>query len=223
MPVETSPQVGFSAEPSLSEPQISALNSELEQLTPTERIARAHELFAGRLVLPNSFGPTAPVMLKLVTDVIPDIPVVTIRHGYETDKTLELADWYERELDLDLRVYESEFLPVPPDGTEEFTDFQRRVKVEPFQRMLDELLPRAYFSGVMRWQPGNRADLPFVQDKGSVLAINPIVDLGPEAVADFFTQTGLPMNDDYFDPAKGQEQKTECRLNTTVYGRGSDA
>lgn len=223
MPVETAQAAGFGTDPVLSAPEISALNSDFEQLLPTERIARAHELFAGQLVLPNSFGPTAPVMLKLVTDVIPDIPVVTIRHGYETDKTLELADWYEDEFGLDLRVYESELLPIPPDGTEEFADFQRQVKVEPFQRMLDELLPRAYFSGVMRWQSGNRADLPFVQDKGSVLAINPIADLSEQAVADFFAQTGLPENDDYFDPAKGQGQKTECQLNTTVYGRGSEA
>lgn len=201
----------------LGEAEIQALNYEFAQLSPTERVERASEIFGERLVLPNSFGPTAPVMLKLVTETIPDVPVVTIRHGYETDRTLELADWYQRSLRLNLLVYEAPRLPIPPDGTEEFEDFQRQVKVEPFQQILSELQPRAYFSGRMRWQSDGRADLPFVQDRGSVIVINPVADLSAEAVADFFARTGLPANDDYFDPAKGQDQRAECQLNTTIY------
>ncbi len=194
-----------------------ALSAESAPLRPRCRIRRAHELFAGRLVLPTTFGPTAPVMLRLVSETIPDVPVVTIRHGYETPRTLELAAWYEQELELDVRTYEAPRLAIPEDDAPEFEEFQRRIKVEPFQRMLDDLPPRAYLSGRMRWQTPERAELPFVESKGSVLAFNPIADVTPEGVADLFAETGLPMNDDYFDPAKGYTQQRECQLNTSRY------
>lgn len=199
---------------------LAALNDEFAQLEPVERIEKAAELFAGRLVLSSSFGPTAPVLLKMAVDAVPDIPVVTIRHGYETEETRELTEWYRRTFELDLRVYEAPRLPIPPDGTEEFAQFQRRTKVEPFQSMLDQLQPHAYLSGAMRWQTDWRAELPFVQDKGSVLAVYPLADLGAAAVEDFFARTGLPRTTDYFDPAKGTDQKTECGLNTAQYASG---
>lgn len=194
------------------------LDEEFKGLTPRERIARSGELFGGRLILPTSFGKTSPFLLKHVAEIIPDITVVTIRHGYESPRTLELAGWYERELDLDLRVYEAPRLPVPEEGTPEFAEFQRRVKVEPFQQALDDLLPRAYFSGRMRHQSLGRAGLPFVEDRGSVLAINPIADVSGQAVETFLAETGLPVDDAYFDPAKGMGQDLECRLNTSTYG-----
>lgn len=196
---------------------VPALNEEFGELTPAQRIARAGELFGGRLILSTSFGRTAPFLLKHVTDEIPGITVVTVRHGYESPRTLELAAWYEDELDLDLRVYEAPRLAVPEEGTPEFAEFQRRVKVEPFQRALDDLLPRAYFSGRMRYQSPERAGLPFVEERGSVLAINPAADVSREQVETFLEENGLPTDDSYFDPAKGMGQDLECRLNTSTY------
>lgn len=197
--------------------EVLELNEEFARLEPADRIERAAELFAGRLVLSSSFGPTAPVLLKLAADTGANIPVVTIRHGHETDRTLELTEWYRETLELDLRVYDAPWSPIPPEGTDEFAEFQRRIKVEPFQAMLDDLRPRAYLSGAMRWQTDWRNELPFVQDKGAALAVYPLADLEQAAVDDFFAETGLPRNEDYFDPAKGADQKRECGLNTARY------
>lgn len=196
---------------------IEEVNEELAGLEPEGRIALASEVYAGKLVLPTTFGPTAPVLLKYATDIIPEIPVFTIKHGHETDRTKELAAYYTSEFDLDVTEHIAPNLEVPPEGTPEFSDFQRHIKVEPFQAMLDDLQPHAYLSGVMRWQTPNRQTLPFIQDKGTVVAINPVLDLSEEDVADFFAQTGLPRNDDYYDPTKGVSQQNECQLNTTVW------
>lgn len=192
-------------------------NSELAQLNPLERIEWAKEKFGDCLVLPTTFGPTSPILLKLVSEKIPDISVVTIRHGYETNKTLGLAEWYEKKFDLDTHIYEAPVLVVPEAGTPEFDEFQEKVKVEPFQQILDDFQPRAYFSGVMRWQTKERQNFSFIEDKGSVLAINPILDMSERDVEQFFLATGLPRNDHYFDPTKGESQNLECKLNTTTY------
>lgn len=193
------------------------LNRQFEPLAAEERVERAAELFAGELVVASSFGPTAPVLLDVVRQVAPDTPVVTIRHHHETLRTLELVSWYEREFGLDLRIYDAPPLPIPLEGSPAFAEFQRRIKVEPFQEMLDELQPRAYLSGVMRWQSPARTRLPIVEDRGAVIAINPIADLSRAAVDSFFEETSLPTDEMYFDPAKGSSQKLECGLNTTMY------
>jgi len=193
------------------------INSQFAELNPIQRIATAQELFAGNIVLSTTFGPTAPVMLRLVTGVAPDIPVINIRHWHETDRTKDLAGHYTERLQLNLKIYDAPKLLIPEDGTPEFAEFQRRIKVEPFQQMLDDLQPTAYFSGAMSWQTAERRDMAFVEHRGSVLVVNPILDLTKEDVDIFFELTGLPRNNDYFDPAKGVTQKIECRLNTTDY------
>ncbi len=197
--------------------EIELLNQEFAELTPAERIAEARDRFAGGLVVASSFGPTAPLLLKLVADEAPDTPVTSIRHHHETLRTLELVDWYRRELDLDVRTYDAPPLPIPLEGSPAFAEFQHLIKVEPFQQMLDDLQPQAYLSGVMRWQSMARPDLPFMQDKGAVLAINPVVDVTESEVEEFFDETGWPRDDKYSDPAKGRNQNLECGLNTTQY------
>jgi 3'-phosphoadenosine 5'-phosphosulfate sulfotransferase (PAPS reductase)/FAD synthetase len=142
---------------------------------------------------------------------------VNIRHGYETPKTEKLSRRYRDELFLNLHFYDVPKLPIPREDTPEFADFQRRIKTEPFQRIIDEHRPAAYFSGVMRWQSGSRRDTGFIEHKGSVLAINPILDMTQKQVDEFFLATGLPRNGDYYDPAKGEHQSLECGLHTGVY------
>lgn len=196
---------------------LAELNQEFSYLNPLERIEKSYELFGDCLVLPTTFGPTAPLMLTLAKEVIPGIQVVTIRHGYETIETLEMAKIYAEELDFIPAIYQAPRLPIPLEGTPEFDEFQRQLKVVPFQQILDELQPKAYFSGVMRWQTPERERMPFIQDKGSVIAINPVLDVTEQQVNEFFERTGLPKNTDYFDPTKGIDQKSECQLNTARY------
>jgi phosphoadenosine phosphosulfate reductase len=195
------------------------LKQEFEPLSPAERIRRSAELFAGELIAVTSFKPTAPVMLKLIAEEAPDTPVHNIRHHHESLKTLELSTWYARKFCLNVHTRDTPVLPIPVEGSAAFAEFQHQLKVEPFQEILDEWQPRAFLSGVMRWQSPERADLPIVQDKGAAIAINPVVDLSREAVEHFFAETGLPRDDNYVDPTKGRDQKLECGLNTTIYER----
>lgn len=193
------------------------LNQEFARLNPIERVEKSYVLFGDCLVLPTTFGPTAPLMLTLAKEAISDIQIVTIRHGYETEETLESADFYSSKLDFTPVIYQAPRLSIPLEGTPEFDEFQRKLKVEPFQQMLDDLQPKAYFSGVMRWQTPEREHMPFIQNKGSVIAINPVLDITEQQINEFFERTGLPKNTNYFDPTKGINQKAECQLNTARY------
>jgi phosphoadenosine phosphosulfate reductase len=201
----------------LSKADLEEANRKLAKLSPIERVNWAKRQFGESLILPSSFGPTSPVMLKLATAVVPDIPVVTISHGYETPKTIELRDWYKKQLGLNLYVHKAPSIAVPSEDSPDFQQFQRRVKAEPFQRLLHKFRPAAYFSGIMSWQNPQRRNLRFIEGKGSVIAINPVLDMSQKNVDKFFLATGLPKNDDYYDPAKGTHQSRECGFNTALY------
>ncbi len=198
------------------EAQLEILDWELAKMTVPQRIAKAQEIFAGRTVLASSFKPTGLILLEEVIAIEPEVPIVTIRHGQETPQTIERAEAYG-ERGLDIHVYQAPSLEMPQEDTPEFAQFQRRVKVETFQRMLDDLQPLAYFSGRMRWQSEGRAELAFVEDKGSVVAINPLADMSKEVVDAFLDLNDLSVDGSYYDPTKGRHQQLECQLNTTTY------
>jgi len=196
---------------------IATLNAEFEALSPRDRILLSRQLFGERLVLATTFGPTAPVLLQQAAEAAPGMAVVSVRHGHETDKTLEHAEFYTHRFNLRLHIYEPlddiNLPPKPPEAS----DFQWRAKIEPFQRALNEHNALAYISGAMEWQTPERKDWSFVEQRGDVLAIHPLLDVSADDVDRFFEETGLPRNTDYYDPTKGPDQKQECKLNTVAY------
>lgn len=196
---------------------IATLNAEFAVLSPRERIYLAHQLIGDRLVLATTFGPTAPVLLQQAVEVVPNIPVVSVRHGHETETTLEHTDFYTRRLNLNLRIYEpnADIEARRPDV--DASDFQWRAKIEPFQRALDDHGALAYISGAMAWQTEERPNWSFVEQRGDILVFHPLLDVTKDQVDDFFEVTELPRNTDYYDPTKGPDQKQECKLNTVAY------
>ena len=156
MPPQTYEKLKPPAEVENNELDIDQLNAEFALLNPEQRIARAYELFGDELIAATTFGPTAPIMLDLISEPDYDIPVVNIRHGYETEDTLWHAKEYTAKFNLDVREFYAEDLEIPEEGTPEFLEFQRKIKVEPFQQMIDELRPKACLFGVMSWQTKER-------------------------------------------------------------------
>ncbi len=217
MSKETSPKASGGFEDNVIDFELAKLNSEFTRLNPMQRIEKAHELFGDNLVLATSFGPTAPFLLQVGSSVAPDIKVVNIQHGYETERTKELAEWYTKEFNLNVITFKAPKLEIPLEGTEAFAEFQRKVKVEPFQEMINDLQPIAYLSGAMSWQTPERENVPVVQKKGSVLVINSLLGMTEQDIDHYLKVCNFPKNDDYFDPTKGSSQKKECQLLTSEY------
>ena len=197
-----------------SESYATAFDRQLEPLDAAGRIRRMVREFGRDVILTTSFGPTAGVMLKLVTDVMPDLRVVTIVHGHETERTRELMDLYSRRYRLNLKVYRAPHLPVPEVDTPEFAHFQRVVKFDPLQEALKAEAPKAWLSGIMREETTERRYFPFARMRGGILAVYPILDWTPMQAIDYCIAQKLPMNEDYYDPSKGPRQDQECGIHT---------
>ncbi|MGE5625557.1 MAG: phosphoadenosine phosphosulfate reductase family protein [Bacillota bacterium] len=197
-------------------PELTCLDRELEALDAPGRVRRMVELHGRDVILTTSFGPTAGVMLKLVTDVLPDMRVVTIVHGHETKRTRELMDVYRARLKLNLKVYRAPHLPVPEVDTPEFAHFQRVVKFDPLQAALKAEAPKVWLSGIMREETAERRYFPFARMRGGILAVYPMLDWKPMDAIDYCIAQKLPMNEDYYDPSKGPRQDQECGIHTRV-------
>ena len=197
-------------------PDSTRLTKELEALDAPARVRRMVERYGRDVILTTSFGPTAGVMLKLVTEALPDMRVVTIVHGHETERTRELMDLYRKQYRLNLKLYPAPRLPVPEEGTPAFVHFTKAVKFEPLQAALKAEAPRVWLSGVMRDESEERRHFPFARMRGGILAVYPMLDWTSLQAIDYCLAHKLPMNEDYYDPSKGVQQDKECGIHTRV-------
>jgi phosphoadenosine phosphosulfate reductase len=192
---------------------VSELSSRLEPLSTTERVRHAYDIFGEDLILSTSFGPTAGTMLKIATDVYPGIRVITVRHGYESPLTLQIADRLTRELGLNLRIFSAPKMLIPEEGTQEFDEFRRKIKIEPFQKALSQEQPRAWLTGVMRDETEERKSFDFATFRDGLTVVYPILDWTHDSAADYCYDNCMPVNRTYFDPTKGLNQAKECGLH----------
>ena len=91
--------------PAVADVDPEALSAELAPLRAGERLALLHDKLGGRLVASTSFGIQAAVMLNLIHEHAPKIPVVFIDTGFLFPETYQYAEQLMAKLNLDLRVY----------------------------------------------------------------------------------------------------------------------
>ena len=85
---------------------LSAANAELESVDAAQVVAWARDTFGSGLVMSTSFGVQSAVMLHLVTQVVPEIPVIFIDTGFHFLDTYKFADELTERLHLNLKVYQ---------------------------------------------------------------------------------------------------------------------
>jgi phosphoadenosine phosphosulfate reductase len=180
-------------------PQATAeLNLRLGEASPREIVSAALELIGReRLALVSSFGTESAVLLKLVADVDPQIPVVFLDTGWLFQETLDYRDTLVELLKLrDVRTIH----PLPEHLARQDADRDlwfsnpdeccRIRKVEPLARALQPF--DAWINGRKRFQGGLRAALPVVEADGARLKFNPLAHVTPEDLQRAFRAADLP-------------------------------
>ncbi|SHH93177.1 phosphoadenylyl-sulfate reductase [Ferrimonas marina] len=184
-----------------SEAALASLNRELGGLTAQERVAWGLENLPGQHALSSSFGVQAAVMLKLVTEQAPKIPVILTDTGYLFEQTYRFIDELKERLDLNLKVYRSTLSPAWQEarfgrqweqGTDGIDRYNRLNKVEPMQRALEELEVGSWFAGLRREQAQSRAELPFLAVRSGRFKLLPILDWSNKDVHYYLEEHDLP-------------------------------
>jgi phosphoadenosine phosphosulfate reductase len=180
---------------------LSVVNRSLQTLPALQRVEQAVELLPGTHVLSSSFGAQSAVMLHLVNQVVPRIPVVLVDTGYLFPETYQFIDELTRKLDLNLKIYrpdssaawqESRYGKLWDKGLEGIEQYNRINKKEPMDRALKELHAATWFSGLRRAQAKTRAQIAPVELKRGRFKVHPIFDWTDRDVGRYLKENGLP-------------------------------
>lgn len=181
--------------------QLAEINAELEALSAPERVRWALENLDGEFALASSFGIQSAVMLHLVTQEAPNVPVILTDTGYLFKETYQFIDQLTELLSLNLHVYRAQTSPAWQEarygqlwdqGIDGIKQYNRLNKVEPMRRALDELNVSAWFSGLRREQSSSRASLPVLAIQNGVFKFLPLIDWSDKDIHQYLTQHELP-------------------------------
>ncbi|MDR3405209.1 MAG: phosphoadenosine phosphosulfate reductase family protein [Chthoniobacter sp.] len=212
--------------------QIAQANAELRDKAPLDIVRWAIAQAGGRALVSTNFRPYEAVVLHLVTQVQPDIPVLWIDHGYNKAATYKHAEELTRLLKLDIKAFVPKMTaahydatrggaPEPtPENEERIKEFSTVMKLEPFQRGMKELAPTVWITALRKVQNPNRAGLDIVSHDANfgALKVSPVFYWNDKDMHEYLTQHNLPNEWDYFDPAKADE-KRECGLHAAWGGK----
>lgn len=184
---------------------MSNLITEAEEITQTldglkagERIKWLYETHGDRVVASTSFGLQAAVMLHLISENAPQIPVVFVDTGYLFPETYHYLQELTERFDVDIRRYVPKFTAAYQDACwpkQWETDPQRYAtinKVEPMDRALKEIGGDIWISGLRRSQSSTRANREIAEQQNSTLKVYPILDWADAQVASYFYTHNLP-------------------------------
>ncbi len=179
-------------------PSAAVLDRALREASPAEIIAAALQA-VGRehLAVVSSFGTESAVLLKVTAEVDPAIPVIFLDTGWLFEETLAYRDTLVARLGLrdvrSIRPLDETLTRHDPERELWFSDPDaccRIRKVEPLARALAPF--RAWINGRKRFQGGERAVLPVVEDDGIRLKFNPLANVSREQIAAIYARAALP-------------------------------
>ena len=177
------------------------INAAFDSFSAQQRVERAIELLPGAHVLTSSFGAQAAVMLHLVNQVMPSIPVVLIDTGYLFPETYRFVDALAARLKLNLKVVRSDASPAWQEsrfgklwdqGLEGIEQYNRINKQEPLDKVLREIGAETWFSGLRRVQASTRAELAPIEFKRGRYKVHPLFDWTDRDVGQYLAKYDLP-------------------------------
>lgn len=185
----------------ISKEALADINEALGAMDAQARVAWALENLPANHIVSSSFGAQSAVMLHMLTQAQPNIPVVLTDTGYLFPETYGFIDELTEKLDLNLHVYraklsaawqEARFGRLWEKGIEGIEKYNQMNKVEPMQRALGELKAGTWFAGLRRSQSDTRGKLPVLQKVGNQFKLYPIIDWSNKDLHYYLKEHNLP-------------------------------
>lgn len=164
---------------------IEQYSAQLESFTPQQRVEWALQHLPGTHIVSSSFGAQSAVMLHLLNQVAPGIPVVLTDTGYLFQETYQFIDALVDKLNLNLKVFrspmsaawqEAKYGKLWEQGLEGISQYNKLNKIEPMKEALEQLKAGTWFAGLRRSQSDSRKALNVLQAQGKQFKVHPIID-----------------------------------------------
>jgi len=155
------------------------------------------EVFPGRIGLVSSFGSESAVLLEMVAEIEPTLPILFLNTGKLFGETLRYRDLMQGRFGFtDIRSLE------PPEDELQAEDkngllWTRNLdaccelrKTRPLEQALGDF--DAWVTGRKRFQSDGRAGLPLIEESAGKIKVNPLVNWGFEALQAYANEKNLP-------------------------------
>ena len=200
---------------------IEDLNKELKDKTPQQIIEWALSIAKNPLVTTN-FRPYEVAILHACTHVDENLKVIWCDTGYNTPQTYAHANELIDRLGLNVHLYVPKQTAAHRDATSGIPQiedpkhaiFTDQVKLEPFNRAMQEQKPDVWFTNLRKGQTAFRSSIDIVSmSKDGLLKVSPFYHWSDEQLDEYLVQNNLPNEFTYFDPTKVLENR-ECGLHS---------
>ena len=209
----------------LNHDEIQAANQRLRQADPAD-IIRWTVGLGRKTIASTSFGVNSGVLLHMISETCPRLPVIWVDSGYNTADTYQVAEALTNRLQTHLHVYTPLMTSerrqaiegaIPTlDEAERHARFTRQVKLEPFERALQEHQPSVWISGIRKLESDYRDTLDIVSiDSRGILKIAPLFYWSDQQLERYRSAMDLPSCSHYFDPTKVHAGR-ECGLHSAA-------
>ncbi|MFC4701712.1 phosphoadenylyl-sulfate reductase [Glaciecola siphonariae] len=191
----------LSAKQKLMQIDLAASNEVLKGESAVERVQWALANLPGNHIVSSSFGAQSAVMLHLLSEAAPNIPVVLTDTGYLFPETYQFIDELTERLNLNLQVYrapisaawqEARFGKMWEQGIDGIEKYNALNKVEPMKRALHDFDVSVWFAGLRRSQSDSRQNLPFLQRQGEHIKVHPLADYSNKRLHEYMLKHKLP-------------------------------
>ena len=200
---------------------IEQINEDLKGKSPTEIITWALSVAKNPLVTTN-FRPYEVVILHACTQVDSELKVIWCDTGYNTPQTYKHANELIHSLGLNVHLYVPQqttahrdaIMGIPQIDNLQHKIFTEQVKLEPFNRAMQEHKPDVWFTNLRNGQTAFRDSINVVSlSKDGVLKVSPFYNYTDAQLDAYLEENELPNEFTYFDPTKVLENR-ECGLHS---------
>ena len=200
--------------------ELKEINTELKNLSPKEIIEWAIQ-FSKKAIVTTNFRPYESAILFAVTEVEKETKVIWCDTGYNTIETYKHAEELIEKLDLNVQLYvpkqtvshRNVTLGIPSVEDPKHVIFTEQVKLEPFQRAMNEHQPKVWFTNLRKGQTAFRNEIDIVSvSKNGVVKVSPFYHWSDTELDMYLEKNKLPNEFTYFDPTK-VESNRECGLH----------
>ena len=200
---------------------IEQINKDLQDKSPAEIIAWALSIAENALVTTN-FRPFEVAILHACSVVDNEMKVIWCDTGYNTPQTYKHADEIIHSLGLNVHLYvpkqtsayRDAMMGIPQIEDPNHVIFTEQVKLEPFNRAMEEHKPDVWFTNLRSGQTAFRSSIDIVSlSKDGVLKVSPFYHWSDEKLDAYLEENNLPNEFKYFDPTKVLSNR-ECGLHS---------
>lgn len=205
----------------LSESELIELNKQFREANPKEIVQWVISI-AKEPVITTNFRPYEAAILHAVSRLKHDINVIWCDTGYNTPQTYKHAMQVIDLLKLNIKLYTPKqtaayrdvfFGGIPKVNSSQHEEFTRQVKLEPFQRAMQDQKPDVWFTNLRKGQTAFRDSIGVLSySKDGILKVSPFYYWSDEKLSIYLEENALPNEFKYFDPTKVLSNR-ECGLH----------